>query len=101
MTMQLKSNRVILASLCALALQGVSFASGSDSFSSNSSATGQYNAGKQVYAEKLMCQGCMFAGQALNKDIAMKIVSDAKATEKLSEQERDALMQYAKKRFGL
>ena len=84
-----------------LGLSGALFASGSDSFSTVSSATGAYNAGKRLYAEKMACEGCMFAGKSINKEIAMKVVSDPKATEALSTDEKEVLVAYAKKRFGL
>lgn len=86
------------ASLCAA---GGAFASGSDSFSTTSSSTGAYNAGKRVYAEKLSCDGCMFAGKSIDKEIAMKVASDPKATESLSADEKEAVIAYAKKRFGV
>ena len=89
-------------STAALALaSSAAFASGTDSFSSTSSGTGQYNAGKRVYAEKLACSGCAFAGKSINKDVAMMVVSDPKATEKLSEADKEVVIAYAKKRFGL
>jgi hypothetical protein len=87
----------------ALALASIqpAFASGSDSFSTTSSATGQYNAGKRVFAERLACDGCMFAGKSIDKEIAMKVVSDPKATEALSADEKEVVVAYAKKRFRL
>ena len=84
-----------------LALSSVSFASGSDSFATVSSATGAYNAGKRIYFEKMACDGCMFAGKSINKELAMKVVSDPKATEALSSDEKEVLVAYAKKRFRL
>ena len=62
-------------------LSGASFASGSDSFSTVSSATGAYNVGKRIYFEKMACDSCMFAGKSIDKELAMKVVSDPKATE--------------------
>lgn len=84
-----------------LGLSSALFASGSDSFSTVSSATGAYNAGKRIYAEKMACDGCMFAGKSINKELAMKVVSDPKSTEALSSDEKEVLVAYAKKRFGL
>ena len=84
-----------------LGLSSVVFASGSDSFSTVSSATGAYNAGKRIYAEKMACDGCMFAGKSIDKELAMKVVSDPKATETLSSDEKEVLVAYAKKRFRL
>ena len=84
-----------------LGVSSVSFASGSDSFSTVSSATGAYNAGKRIYFEKMACDGCMFAGKSINKELAMKVVSDPKATEALSSDEKEVLVAYAKKRFRL
>ena len=84
-----------------LALSSVSFASGSDSFATVSSATGAYNAGKRIYAEKMACDGCVFAGKSIDKELAMKVVSDPKATEALSSDEKEVLVAYAKKRFRL
>ena len=84
-----------------LALSSVSFASGSDSFSTVSSATGAYNAGKRIYFEKMACDGCMFAGKSIDKELAMKVVSDPKATEALSSDEKEVLLAYAKKSFRL
>ena len=84
-----------------LGLSSASFASGSDSFSTVSSATGAYNAGKRIYFEKMACDGCMFAGKSINKELAMKVVSDPKATEALSSDEKEVLVAYAKKRFRL
>ena len=84
-----------------LTLSSVSFASGSDSFATVSSATGAYNAGKRIYFEKMACDGCMFAGKSINKDLAMKVVSDPKATDALSPDEKEVLVAYAKKRFRL
>jgi hypothetical protein len=76
-------------------------ASGSDRFGSSSAGTSLYNAGKQVYAEQLACKGCAFEGQAITAEIARKIVDDKKATEKLSQDDRDAVIAYAKKRFRI
>ena len=84
-----------------LALSSVSFASGSDSFATVSSATGAYNAGKRIYVEKMACDGCVFAGKSIDKELAMKVVSDPKATEALSPDEKEVLVAYAKKRFRL
>jgi hypothetical protein len=80
---------------------GLAHASGSDSFPSASSSTSMYNTGKQVFAEQLACKGCAFDGKSIDKNIAMQIVSDKKATEKLSADDRDAVVLYAKKRFKL
>ncbi len=96
----------VLAALPALAAVTLAwvqpvFASGSDSFSTTSSATGQYNAGKRVFAERLACDGCMFAGKSIDKDLATKVVSDPKATQALSADEKEAVVAYAKKRFRL
>lgn len=77
------------------------FASGSDSFSTTSSATGRYNAGKRVFSEKLACDGCMFAGKTIDRDMAQKIVADPQATKTLESDEKEAVVAYAKKRFGL
>ena len=77
------------------------FASGSDSFSTTSNATGMYNAGKRVFAEKLSCDGCVFAGKYIDRDMATKIVSDAKTTASLETEEKELVVAYAKKRFGL
>lgn len=82
-------------------MTNVSFASGSDSFSTVSSATGAYNAGKRIYFEKMACDGCIFAGKSIDKELAMKVVSDPKATEALSSDEKEVLVAYAKKRFRL
>ena len=98
----MKHTRLFIAfAATTLALSSVSFASGSDSFSTVSSATGAYNAGKRIYFEKMACDGCMFAGKSINKDLAMKVVSDPKATEALSPDEKEVLVAYAKKRFRL
>ena len=77
------------------------FASGSDSFSTTSNATAMYNAGKRVFAEKLSCDGCLFAGKYIDRDMAMKIVSDPKTTASLETAEKEVVIAYAKKRFGL
>lgn len=84
-----------------LGLSHVALASGSDSFSTTSNATGMYNAGKRVFAEKLNCDGCMFAGKSIDKEVAMKIVSDPKATASLDGGEKELVVAYAKRRFGL
>ena len=86
-------------SLCSVT--SVVYASGSDSFSTVSSATGAYNAGKRIYFEKMACDGCLFAGKRIDKELAMKVVSDPKATEALSSDEKEVLVACAKKRFGL
>ena len=84
-----------------MALSASALASGSDSFSTTSNATGMYNAGKRVFAEKLNCNGCMFSGKSIDKEMAMKIVSDPKATESLGVDEKALVVAYAKRRFGL
>jgi hypothetical protein len=91
----------LAAASLALSASQIGFASGSDSFSTTSSATGTYNAGKRVFVEKLSCDGCMFAGKRIDKEMAMKIVSDPKATASLSGDEKEVVVAYAKKRFGL
>ena len=90
-----------VATVATVGISGVSFASGSDSFSTVSSATGAYNAGKRIYFEKMACDSCMFAGKSIDKELAMKVVSDPKATESLSSDEKEVLVAYAKKRFRL
>ncbi len=98
----MRQTRLIIALAgTTLGLSGVIFASGSDSFSNVSSATGAYNAGKRIYFEKMACDGCLFAGKSINKELAMKVVSDPKATEALSSGEKEVLVAYAKKRFRL
>ena len=84
-----------------LAFSQGALASGSDSFSTTSNATGMYNAGKRVFAEKLNCSGCMFAGKSIDKDVAMKLISDPKATAALGADEKELVVAYAKRRFGL
>ena len=101
----MRQTRLIIALTAATlylsSVSSVAFASGSDSFSTVSSATGAYNAGKRIYFEKMACDGCMFAGKSINKELAMKVVSDPKATDALSSDEKAVLVAYAKKRFGL
>ena len=77
------------------------FASGSDSFSSTSNATGRYNAGKRVFSEKMSCDACVFAGKSIDKEMAQKIVNDPQTTKALEADEREMVVAYAKKRFGL
>lgn len=89
-----------VVAVCLAFSQGA-LASGSDSFSTTSNATGMYNAGKRVFAEKLNCDGCMFAGKSIDRDVAMKIVSDPKATAALGADEKELVVAYAKRRFGL
>jgi hypothetical protein len=91
---------VTCAAVASLAA-GVSHASGSDNFPSSSSSTSLYNAGKQVFSEQLACKGCAFDGKSIDKDIAKQIVNDKKVTEKLSADDREAVVSYAKKRFKL
>lgn len=98
------STAVVIPSLALTFTLGVSqpgFASGSDSFSTTSNATGRYNAGKRVFSEKLACDGCMFAGKSIDKAMAQKIVADPQATKALAEDEKEVVVAYAKKRFGL
>ena len=97
----MRHTRFTVALAAALSVSSIVFASGSDSFSTVSSATGAYNAGKRIYLEKMACDGCMFAGKPIDKDLAMKVVSDPKATEALSADEKEVLVAYAKKRFRL
>ena len=98
----MRHTRLFIAfSATTMSHSSVSFASGSDSFATVSSATGAYNAGKRIYFEKMACDGCMFAGKSINKELAMKVVSDPKATEALSSDEKEVLVAYAKKRFRL
>ena len=97
----MRQTRLFIALAATLGLSSGVFASGSDSFSTVSSATGAYNAGKRIYFEKMACESCMFAGKSINKDVAMKVVSDPKATEALPSEEKEVLVAYAKKRFGL
>lgn len=91
----------LASALVISACASVAHASGSDSFPSSSSGTSQYNLGKQVFAEKLACKGCVFDGKSINGEIAKQIVNDKKATEKLSADDRDAVITYAKRRFKL
>ena len=98
----MRQTRLLIAiGAATLGLSSVVFASGSDSFSTVSSATGAYNAGKRIYLEKMACDSCMFAGKSIDKELAMKVVSDPKATEALSSDEKEVLVAYAKKRFRL
>ena len=99
-TLSAWSTAVVIPAL-AIGLSQPSFASGSDSFSSTSNATGRYNAGKRVFSEKMACDGCMFAGKSIDKDMAQKIVNDPQATETLDADEKEVVVAYAKKRFGL
>ena len=94
------STAVIIPAL-ALGFSQPGFASGSDSFSTTSNATGRYNAGKRVFSEKLACGTCMFAGKRIDKEVAQKIVTDPKATEALAADDKEVVVAYAKKRFGL
>ena len=102
--MKIRSSMVrrttLVAAVC-LSFSHVALASGSDSFSTTSNATGMYNAGKRVFAEKLNCDGCMFAGKSIDKDVAMKLISDPKATATLGADEKELVVAYAKRRFGL
>lgn len=91
----------VLALTLTTAFSQPGFASGSDSFSTTSNATGRYNAGKRVFSEKMGCDACMFAGKSIDKDMAQKIVNDPQATKALSADEKETVVAYAKKRFGL
>ena len=99
-TVSVWSTAIMIPAL-ALGFSSPGFASGSDSFSTTSNATGRYNAGKRVFSEKMACDGCMFAGKSIDKEVAQKIVNDPQATKTLEADERDAVVAYAKKRFGL
>ena len=99
-TLSTWSTAVMIPAL-ALGVSQPGFASGSDSFSTTSNATGRYNAGKRVFSEKMACDGCMFAGKRIDKTMAQKIVADPQATKALAEDEKDVVVAYAKKRFGL
>ena len=43
----------------------------------------------------------MFAGKRIDKEVAQKIVTDPKATEALAADDKEVVVAYAKKRFGL
>jgi hypothetical protein len=101
-TLSAWSTAVVMPALAlTLAFSPPGFASGSDSFSTTSNATGRYNAGKRVFSEKLACDACMFAGKSIDKETAQKIVNDPQATKALSAEEKETVVAYAKKRFGL
>ncbi len=94
------STAVVIPAL-ALGVSQPGFASGSDSFSTTSNATGRYNSGKRVFSEKLACDACVFAGKSIDKEMAQKIVTDPQTTKTLEADEKEAVVAYAKKRFGL
>ena len=99
-TVSVWSTAIMIPAL-ALGFSSPGFASGSDSFSITSNATGRYNAGKRVFSEKMACDGCMFAGKSIDKDMAQKIVNDPQATKTLEADEKEVVVTYAKERFGL
>lgn len=78
------------------------YASGSDSFGGGLTGEQQlYNVGKAVFAQKLACQNCAFAGKSLDKNLAQSLLNEADKTSNLSDDDRTALAAYLKLRFKL
>lgn len=80
------------------------FASGSDATSGgDTDDTHAYNMGKGVYAQKLGCKSCPFAGKSLNATLAREVLNakNLPAVSALSDDDTRALGVYLTRRFRL
>lgn len=83
---------------------GVAFASGSYSSGGGDMANQAYNLGKAAFYKKLICSSCPLANADPDAKQAADIVkqlSDSTLKANLADQERDAVIQYLKRRYDL
>jgi hypothetical protein len=60
-----------------------------------------YNIGKTVFASKVACDRCPFAGRGQAKDDARALIGELASAKDLTERERDAVIAYLKRRHRL
>ena len=83
---------------------GTAWASGTDASSGGDTDDAQaYNMGKGVYAQKLGCKSCPFAGKRLDAMLAREVSNsrDLPALTALSDDDKRALSVYLTRRFKL
>ncbi len=79
-------------------------ASGSGSPGGSPSSSGDrslYNAGKAVFARKLACSACPYAGQRASAELARQVLADSATLATLAPQELEALETYFSERWGV
>jgi len=83
----------------------LAFASGSYSTGGGGDVNQAYNLGKSAVYKKLVCSSCPLAGQEIDATKAAEIIqtlaNKADLTEKLSENEREAVTVYLNRRYKL
>ncbi len=60
-----------------------------------------YNAGKTVFARRLACRSCPYAGQSPSAELAREVLADAETLATLVPDEQEALQVYFHQRFGV
>ncbi len=98
--------RPLLKSIAAasLALAGATGAHASGTVNPGGATAGSqqlYNAGKAVFAQRLACASCPYAGRRASAELAREVLADAKTIAMLDHQEQAALRTYFEKRFGV
>jgi hypothetical protein len=91
--------------LFALIFSPLAFASGSYSTGGGDQANQAYNVGKATFYKKLICSSCPLAGLDPDASKAAELVSQLPNkpdfAQKLSDQERDGVIQYLQRRYDL
>jgi hypothetical protein len=81
------------------------WASGSISFGGAGGGAGdvtqQYNQGKQIVYQKIVCKTCSQAGQTVDRAFAKKLLADSSVSPGLSSAEQSAVRVYLQRRFRI
>lgn len=96
---------IVLVSITIFSVSSSSFASGSFSQSGGGSLQKPYNHGKMVFHKQVVCDNCPLPNKKVSPKIATEIVSAMDSNkmlmDKLSKDERQAVIYYLNKRYKL
>jgi hypothetical protein len=103
--MKLLASFKFIVLVLAYAVSSPVLASGSYSVSGGDQANQSYNLGKSAFYRKLACSSCPLANQDIDETKAAELVKrlgdNAELAQKLSANERDAVITYLQRRYKL